>query len=84
MARKCIACGKRPAATTPEWPALCAACLHRAGQSITPGERVVCTVDGACNGWVHQLADDGFLAVVRTVTGEEVTLPAGNMVRVLG
>ncbi len=82
MSRPCLACGRRPAATTPEWPALCASCLDRTGERIRPGARVICTVDDGCSGTVDRLVDDGQLVVVRTEDGQEAWVPVCELVRV--
>jgi hypothetical protein len=84
MERQCLACGKRPAATTPEWPVLCAPCLDRAGEQVEPGARVICTVDHACSGTVDRLVDDGQLVVVKTADGQEAWVPIQEMVWVAG
>jgi hypothetical protein len=80
MSRKCLACGRRPAATTPQWPALCASCLNRAGQRIGPGARVICEVDDGCSGIVNRIEDG--LAVVTTNDGQEAWVPIQEMIRV--
>ena len=82
--RNCLACGARPAATTPEWPALCERCLDRAGEEIEPGAPVVCTASGGCGGRVDRLENDGFMAVVRTDDGQDAWVPACELVRVTG
>ena len=84
MQRQCLACGQRPAATTPEWPALCHPCLDSAGERIEPGARVVCTVDAGCSGVVERLEEDGHIAVVRTASGPDAWVSVGDMVRVAG
>jgi hypothetical protein len=80
MPRKCLACGKRPAATTPEWPALCNSCLNRSGQGIKPGIRVVCEVDDACSGTVDRIEDG--LAVVCSDAGKEAWVPIQELIPV--
>jgi len=80
MSRQCLACGQRPVATTPDWPALCASCLKRTGQFITPGARVICEIDDACSGTVHRLEND--LAVVTTNDGKEAWVPIPELVAV--
>lgn len=80
MSRKCIACGRRPADTLPEYPALCLTCLDRAGERIQPAARVVCHVDESCSGTVKQM--DGDLAVVTTNDGEDAWLPRQELIRV--
>lgn len=82
MSRQCLACGKRPADTTPEWPALCLTCLDRTGERIKPRAHVICTVDSGCSGIVDWLVDDGFIAVVKTDDGPEAWVPVGELVRV--
>lgn len=84
MSRKCLACGRRPAATTPEWPALCSSCLNRAGERIKPGARVVCEVDDGCSGTVDRLVDDGQIVVVKTASGQEAWVPIQELVRIIG
>ncbi len=84
MSRQCLACGVHPAITTPEWPALCAACLNRAGDDIRAEAQVVCTVDHGCSGIVDRLVDDDQLVVVRTHDGKEAWVPIQEMVRVTG
>jgi hypothetical protein len=84
MSRQCLACGSRPAETTPEWPALCASCLDRAGKRIQTGIRVICTVDHGCSGSVDRLVDDDQLVVVRTADGQEAWVPIQELVLVTG
>jgi hypothetical protein len=84
MSRTCLACGRRPAATTEEWPALCEPCLDRSGERIEPGIDVVCTVSDGRGGTVERLENDGFLAVVRTDDGGEAWVPVCELVRVTG
>lgn len=81
MPRQCTACSRRPAATTPEWPALCQSCLDRCGEQIEPGVRVVCEVDESCNGTVSRLEDG--LAIVTTTDGGEAWLPIPELVAVI-
>ncbi len=81
MPRKCLACGRRPATTLPEWLALCTSCLNRTGERIKPGARVVCEVDEIFSGTVERFADDGTLAVVRTGDGGEAWVPIQELVR---
>ena len=80
MSRKCLACSRCSAATTPEWPALCASCLDRAGARIKPGARVVCEVDDACSGTVNRIEDG--LAVVITNDGKEAWVPIPELIAV--
>jgi hypothetical protein len=80
--RQCLACGKRPAATTPEWPALCQPCLDRAGHRVKAGDRVICEVDHGCSGQIDRLEDDGHFVIVRTDDGQEAWLPIGEVIRV--
>jgi hypothetical protein len=80
MSRECIACGQRPATTLPEWPALCASCLDRTGESISPGALVICEVDHECSGTVSRIED--ILAVVITNDGKEAWVPIPELVAV--
>jgi hypothetical protein len=80
MSRKCLACGRRPAATTPEWPALCSSCLNRTGERIKPGARVICEIDDGCSGTIDRIKDG--LAVVTTNDGKEAWVPIPELVRV--
>lgn len=80
MKRKCLACRKRPAATEPDWPALCERCLDRAGDPAKPGDQVVCRVDEAGNGTVERI--DGDLAIVRTNDGRDTWLPTPDLIRI--
>lgn len=80
MSRRCTACGRRPAATTPEWPALCQPCLDRAGEKIKPGARVICEVDDGCSGTVDRIEDG--LAVVATADGKEAWVPIPELITV--
>jgi hypothetical protein len=80
MSRHCLACGHRSVATTPEWPALCAACLDRAGKRIKPGARVICEVADGCSGTVNRIEDG--LAVVTTNDGQEAWVPIPELIAV--
>lgn len=82
MSRFCLACGRRPADTLPEWPALCAPCIKRTGQHIKPGVRVICESSLGCSGTVDRLVDGGVLAVVRTGNNQETCVPVIELVRV--
>jgi hypothetical protein len=80
MSRQCLACGQRPAATTPEWPALCDSCLDREGERVSPGDKVICSVDHGCSGTVDRLEDDDQYIVVRTNDGKEAWVPRQEIV----
>ena len=82
MEPQCLACGRHPAATTDEWPALCESCLERTGDEIEPGARVICTVDNNCSGIVERMENYDQLAVVRTNDGGEAWIPIQELVRV--
>jgi hypothetical protein len=77
--RTCLACGRRPSATLPQYPALCERCLDRAGAPVHPGDRVVCTVDESCGGTVDWLADET-IAVIRTADGLDAHIPIQELV----
>lgn len=80
MKRVCLACRRRSADTTPDYPALCVPCLHRAGRSLKPGTRVICTIDDGCSGVVNRI--EYGLAVVATNDGQEAWIPIAETVAV--
>ena len=77
---KCLACGQHPRATLPRFPALCLPCLDRAGENITAGARVICTVDHGCSGTVERV--DDYFGIVRTHDGHAAWVPTCVLVRV--
>jgi hypothetical protein len=81
MKRMCLACGKRPADTLAEYPALCKPCINRSGQPVKAGDRVVCEVDEGCSGTVGRIEDG--LAVITTKKGE-AWVPIAELIKVIG